>query len=670
MSGERDANDATDPRQQAIEAMVEWCHDGDRPLWLIQGPAGAGKTRLANEVAYRLTAQRWPCGWARPGLAAYAVTAAARNGRRALLLVDDAETRADLFELLRTVANGGMPLSVRVIVVARDFGDWWESMLSRLSPPEQEALASGRTIMGGGGITLPTAQAVALRSLELGDGPKGQTVARLATADPFSGAVLLRLAALVVALSTRVGQLGPAEVRSALRDLFEEEEGYWRRAAGEVIAPGQPTPALRSALAASAVVGTDGLSDAATVLRRVPALAVGAADRLARLAVWWHGLYGRVGDAGAPTPRLPVWLAERLPDGTDSTGISWTVAALDAERRATSTLANLTLAAHRDVWPLMQGNRTAGESSRAAAEDAAAAHASLRRAVDAAAPVDEALAWLTQELELSREDLEALGEAISYPTRSLSRTALVLARRLLDGADSDEDRAELLLSLGARCSELGRWAEARRHTELAVQVLRELAGYDRERYLPDLAAAVSNLATCLAQLGERDQALTASYEAVAMHRELLETDRDGILPALARALTNLSACLSRSGRRPAALGAAGQAVAIYRELVELNPNAYRGELAAADHNWRVCRQAVDKPIATRPATGSASITMPVARRADSDLAARAGTVFAGEGGKVIAESDLGDRAGTVFAGEGGKVIAESAAPASAQLGSD
>jgi tetratricopeptide (TPR) repeat protein len=602
---DREAGDGGDPRQRAIDTMVGWARDGDRPLWLIEGAAGAGKTRLANEVAYQLTADRWPCGWARPGLGAYAVSAAARNGRRALVLVDDAETRADLVELLRTVANGGAPLAVRVIIVAREFGPWWRTMLERLSQPEQEALAAGRTIMGGGGVTLPTPQAVALRSLDLGaaDG-RGQAVGMLAAADPVSAAVLLRQAALVVALSTRVGQLGPAEVRAALRDLFEEEEGYWRRTASEIVGPGQPNPALRAALATSAVVGTEGLGDAATVLRRVPALAVGAADRLARLAVWWHGLYSRVGDSAAPTPRLPAWLAERLPDGTDSTGISWTVAALDAERRATATLARLSLAAHRDVWPQPPGSAT--EQSRAAADDAAAAHAALRRAVNAAAPVDEALAWLTQELELNHDELEALGEAISYPTRSLSRTAIVLARRLLEGAGTEEERASFLLGLGARYSELGRWGEARRQTERAVQTLRALATHDRDRYLVDLAAAVSNLASCLAQLGEREEALRVSYEAVALHRELLESDRDRHLPALARALTNLSACLSRSGRRPAALGAAGQAVAIYRELVELHPNAYRAELAAADHNWRVCRQALGQPTAVQVSAGAHS----------------------------------------------------------------
>jgi len=582
--------ETVDPRERAIEAMVAWCQDGDRPLWLVEGGAGAGKTRLATDVADRLVADKWPCGWARPGLAAYAVTAAARNGRHALVLVDDGETRADIFELLSVVANGGRPVSVRVIITARDFGAWWSDLLARLSPAEQEVLAAGRTLMGGGRVTAPSPQGLALRQVRAGDSdPKGRAVGTLASADPVSPAILLRQAAVVVALSTRVGQLGPAEVRAALRDLFEESEGYWRRTASEVISSGQPPPALRSALVTAAVVGSDGLADAATVLRRVPALAVGAADRLARLAVWWHGLYTKVGESSVPTPRLPTWLADRLPDGMDSTGISWTVAALNAERRTTEALARMAVQAHRDVWP----------TSNPAINDPAAARAALRRAVNAAGPVDEALAWLIQELELGPDDLEALSEAISYPTRSLSRTAIVLARRMLDAADSEEERGSLMLGLGARYSELGRWDDARQVTDRAVDTFRKLAELDRERYLPDLAAAVSNLGSCLAHLGDRDEALSVNYEAVAMHRELLEADRDRHLPALARALTNLSASLSRSGRRPAALGAAGQAVAIYRELVELHPQVHSSELAAADHNWRVCREALGQPVAGR-----------------------------------------------------------------------
>jgi tetratricopeptide (TPR) repeat protein len=585
--------DSSDPRERAIAAMVQWCQRGDRPLWLVEGGPGAGKTRLVTDVADRLVADRWPCGWARPGLGAFAVTAAARNGRQALVLVDDAETRADVFELLRALANGGRPLPVRLIMTARDFGPWWSEVLGRLTPDEQEVLQAGRTVMGGGSVVKPPPRTVALRDMPSGSDPRGRAVTTLTTADPASPAVLLRQAALVVALSTRVGQVGPADLRGALRDLFDEEEGYWRRTATEVDGGG-PVPALRSALASAAVVSTDGLTDAATVLRRVPALAAGAADRLARLAVWWRGLYIRVGEAETPQPRLPAWLADRLPDGTDSTGVSWMVAALNTERRASSTLAQLSVNAHREVWP----------SRTPATVDPTPHHVALRRAVASTAPVDEALAWLTQELELGPADLEALGEAIAYPSRSLARTAIVLARRLLEAADTEEERAALTLGLGARYSEVGRWDEARQLTERAAETFRKLTDDDRERYLSDLAAAVSNLGSCLAQLGLRDDALTVTYEAVALYRELLTIDRDAHLPALARALTNLSACLSRSGRRPAALGAAGQAVAIYRELVELHPNAYRSELAAADHNWRVCREALGQPVPEQRAPSS------------------------------------------------------------------
>jgi tetratricopeptide (TPR) repeat protein len=587
--------EAADPRQAALDAMTTWCRDGDRPLWLVEGAAGTGKTRLAADVADLMVAEGWPAGWARPGMSAYAVSAAVRNGRRALVLVDDAETRADLFELLRTVTGGGRPLAIRVILCARDFGTWWHGMLDRLSAGERHILNGGRTIINGSGVAPPSARALALREVGAAQ-DRGRAVNVLAMADPATPAILLRQAAVVVALSTRVGDLGPAEVRAAQRDLFEEEEGYWRKTATEVANPGQAPPALRSALNAAAVVAMEGLNDTATVLRRVPALALGAADRLARLAVWWHSLYGRVGETSTPAPRLPSWLADRMPSGgADRTGISWTVATLTVDRQITSTLAQMAIDVHRDVWL----NR-APAAREGTGGDPAAARTALRRQIANAGPVDEALAWLTQELELSRSDLDALSDAIAYPAQSLSRTAIVLARRQLQVAETDEDRAHLMLTLGARYSELGLWHDARHHTELAVAEFRLLVDADRERMLPDYASAVSNLASCLAQLGERDEALQASYQAVGLHRELLESDRNRYLPELGRSLTNLSACLSRSGRRPAALGAAGQAVAIYRELVGLHPNRYLAEMAAAEHNWRVCRGALGQPVASQP----------------------------------------------------------------------
>jgi tetratricopeptide (TPR) repeat protein len=223
--------------------------------------------------------------------------------------------------------------------------------------------------------------------------------------------------------------------------------------------------------------------------------------------------------------------------------------------------------------------------------------------------------------------LTALAEAIGSPSRDLGRTGIVLTRRLLaaavDGQPegdpvADARRATLTVGLGARYSEVGRWNEARRHTEQAVYILHRLVVLDRDRYLPDLAGAVANLAACLAQLGEREEALTQSYEAVTLYRELAaapglaagpeqaagperaeSTDVVGgrYLPELARALSTLTACLSRAGRRTAALGAAGQSVALYRELARDDPLRYAAELASAEHNWRVCRGVLGEPMA-------------------------------------------------------------------------
>ena len=108
-----------------------------------------------------------PCGWARPGLGTYAVTAAARNGKKALVLVDDAETRADLVDLLRTLANGGSPLPVRVVVLTRELDPWWQSMFDRLSPAEQEVLSPRLLELAPERRDRPSPRALAIRSLHL-----------------------------------------------------------------------------------------------------------------------------------------------------------------------------------------------------------------------------------------------------------------------------------------------------------------------------------------------------------------------------------------------------------------------------------------------------------------------------------------------------------------------
>jgi hypothetical protein len=61
-----------------------------------------------------------------------------------------------------------------------------------------------------------------------------------------------------------------------------------------------------------------------------------------------------------------------------------------------------------------------------------------------------------------------------------------------------------------------------------VASLRSWVVLDRDAHLPDLAAAVSNLAVDLSEAARPSAALAAAREAVELYGELVSTDRDNL----------------------------------------------------------------------------------------------------------------------------------------------
>ena len=107
----------------------------------MTAPGGVGKTRLSVEVRARLDPDRWRCVPVGDGKEASALEIARRGwwGAPVLLVVDYAETRLRLPELLRAVAaDAGR---VRLLLLARSKGEWWER-LAAAEPAVLELLSA------------------------------------------------------------------------------------------------------------------------------------------------------------------------------------------------------------------------------------------------------------------------------------------------------------------------------------------------------------------------------------------------------------------------------------------------------------------------------------------------------------------------------------------------
>ena len=129
-------------RQVLLDRITGWCQDPatDRPLLLVTGGGGSGKTRLGREACVRMLMVGWDTGLAdderRDG------TPTDRLQRPTLLVVDDADLHtgliAALVGYLRWDDSGP---EVRLLLLARAAGAWWDRLV------RQQELADAYTVL-------------------------------------------------------------------------------------------------------------------------------------------------------------------------------------------------------------------------------------------------------------------------------------------------------------------------------------------------------------------------------------------------------------------------------------------------------------------------------------------------------------------------------------------
>ena len=555
-------------REAELELLEGWC-EGEETfgIRLIDGPGGAGKTRLAMELCDRLRRTGWLAGFAASTAGDASVVRLVERGGDRLLVVDYAETRRPLVEALLEAGAHAAGGRLRLLLLGRGAGEWWQA-LGETS--EARDLAARGEVIELGPLRLEAEAQTDL--LHQAMDRFARWTGRPIPPDPPPGNPVpdLPLYTLLSAFAA-LDSLHTEDHAGLLAIALAHEERWWARASG---VGGEKLGELLAGITLSG--GAD------PSLARALALATGTMAALEPVRI----LYARRRSDGQEwLPSLePDPLGETLVDqvlGRLADPSAWLGELIAAGAPARSLLTVLTRAAARTAdrrWlRAAMGGRLA-----------TMLEVGIGVAVETGWPMGQVLAEL-----FAVEGDSALAEGVAGRIPEATRTvelrelALEVASVRLAAAPGGEEegdqaeRAKRAWELGKRLDDVGRSEEALLAIREAVDRYRKLAARHPGAIYPDLAGCLDTLGTTLVALGRREEAVVAAREAAAIRRELASLAPDEFLPDLAGALNNLSIALSELGRREEALGATREAVDLYRALARLHPAIFLPDLAVS-----------------------------------------------------------------------------------------
>jgi glycosyltransferase involved in cell wall biosynthesis len=617
-------------RQADVDSANEWIDDSKfaLALRLITGPGGQGKTRLALELCGRRQEAGWYAGFIDRDLEPAAVPGAWRSiveRRRPMLIVlDYAETRQNLLlSILREAISDQSDYPVRILLLARDAGEWWENLPSKDSQCEAFLLGYAAS----GPFALPPLYE------ETGDRDIAYQKAVLAfadvlgvtapandpdlTGDHFARPLYIQMAALLSLYGER-----PITSQGLTRALLNHERRYWsallahfdwpepeKRAeqllALATLAGGFSTPNDAQAYWPAAKAGVISIADFNTLFRKLATLYPGTPG----LQPMRPDLLGEALVAQA----LLRPGNESLVDGLLSKGSTPNV-----RRNALTVLARLSNE-RADLQQVIIGGLkrqlvhcgvdliTVATASRSRLPELA------ERAVDElettirsqvcevlspffeedsvelaylCCKVNECLCQRSQDKSQRKpKDTKALGVyavtssrySVSLAragrkdeAREIGKKTVRLFRELRSrGVKGAEDQyAGALGNYANRLSDAGEYGAALEYDREALSIRRQLAQQKPYKYGANYATLLSNYAAHLSMAGRTPEAVEYDSEAIKIQKRFAENAPDAFEPQLVGSLGNYAVHLMESGRYEEALEHASEAVGIGRRLVE------------------------------------------------------------------------------------------------------
>lgn len=627
---------------QTVSTWLEAEHS--KRMLLLTARGGTGKTRFALEYCEELQRKGWQAGFLRSGLRESVRAEIADDPRPTLVCIDYADARptlsTELKSLLADAVHRTQPL--RVLLLARNVGDWWHALLQRV---ELEELTVG---------TRP----LALRELQLLDEDRQRLLvssvrvfARILNIDPEKAlrglgqrhelsapefGRLLYVAMLALdALSHDSLASTPDQLPGA---MLRREEELWlkHRAHDRDDAQQAWLDGFRRTMAVLTLQGGVTSKDAALSLVDRADGPLPAEDTVAVLRRLQPGTGEPESERGYLDPLEPDLLGEALVHRvlskqsadfaarvlstvdvnhlrigftilgrlsiSDPAGVRpWIISALIGSEPATfaqraSSAVDAAIALSQTIAGMDSGLGAilAEQFGSGRAETAELAADILRRIPPKSVSLSPLGAWASTS-QVKQVDADGWPVALMQQASALYRAGdrtgalqtIQLAVMIYEAAAAIDPRgfkAPLARSLndhGLMLRAAGDFVGALDATRRSVMIFKSLVHAGDHSQLLPLAASLGNRSNALESVGDGAGALQAAEEASDIIRRLAAPNDEEQLSDLASILQILSIRRSFVGDNEGALAPGLEAVKIYRSLADAKPDEYQPGLALA-----------------------------------------------------------------------------------------